>query len=217
MSARSRAYGDEVAIAARPELRATRDALAGKACLLERALLGHVLDVGRRLDPVSVGVLEEPRREETLGLAAETLAAGLGDQVDPEVPRGGWRVGPVRHAVPADGSDRNAIRDPFDDQRAIALVAQRSLREDLAWGWFAGHPEVVEAALQSGVRRPRVEHVRVLERHVPKTDPGRRIGLARGHQVLPRGSRWTVTVSAGRLDAVTVSFDCTTGSALISW
>ena len=41
-------------MAACPELRATRDALPGEAGLLERTLLGHVLDIGRRLDPVSV-------------------------------------------------------------------------------------------------------------------------------------------------------------------
>ena len=64
-------------MAAGPELRAARDPLPGEARLLERTLLGHVLDVGRRLDPVRVGVLEEPGREEPLRLAAKALAAGL--------------------------------------------------------------------------------------------------------------------------------------------
>ena len=48
------------------------------------------------------------------------------------------------------------------------------------------------------------------------TDP-ERDRRGRGQACLPRDSRRTVTVSAGRLDAVTDSFGWVTGSAPISW
>src|SRR5438128_3787079 len=95
----------EVVEGAAAELGAAADALAGEAGLLEGARLGEVVDVGRGLDAVGAGRLEEPVGEQPLGLGAQALAAALGHEIDADHPRLRLDVRAVAHLVIRDRSD----------------------------------------------------------------------------------------------------------------
>ena len=115
-------------------LRAADRSLAHEPGLLERPLLGDIVDVGLGLDPVDLGRLEQVGREECLRLAPVAMPARLGEQPDPDVPCPGLGVRTVAHRVKADEADRLPVGDQFDDQLTVALVAKWSLRERLAIG-----------------------------------------------------------------------------------
>ena len=148
-------------VRARPHLRAAHDSFAAEPGLLEGALLGEVLHVRRGLDAVRIGGPEELLGEQPLGLAAIAMAARARDERDADVPGPARAVGAVADAVPADGADRLAGLDDLDDQRPVALVAERAAgkRVALRRPW---DPEVVELAERLR-RLPGVEEVGVVD------------------------------------------------------
>ena len=159
-------------IPARAHLGAALDALAREAGLLERSLLGEVLDVGRCLDPVRIGGPEELVGELALGFAAVAMAARARDQRDPDVPGPARTIRAKHDPMPADRADRLPGLEDLDDQRAVPLVAERALRERLTLR-RARNPEVVELAERLR-RLPGVEEVGVIDGRVAQADAGLR-------------------------------------------
>ena len=91
--------------------------------------------------------------------------------------------GPVPDAVPAHGADRLAGLDDLDDQRPVALIAERALRERRSLRRRRS-PEVVELAERLR-RLPGVEEVGVVDGGVAQADPG----LRHRHATLPERHR----------------------------
>ena len=108
--------GHQVVPPAGPELRAPQHALAGETGLVQRALLGHVLDVGRGLDPVDLRGREQVVGQRALGPRAVAPAAVLLEQPDADVERAaGVRRRAVEHGVPAHVADDRSV--DLDEQQ----------------------------------------------------------------------------------------------------
>src|SRR5262245_13788580 len=99
-------------------LRAADDAFAGEAGLLQRALLGDVLDVGTGLDPLDREQLEQQLGEQALGVAAVAMATGFRVEGDPDVESRGALVRSVADRMPGDIADHSRIRDALDEESA---------------------------------------------------------------------------------------------------
>ena len=133
-------------------LRPTGNAFADEPGLLQRPLLRSVVDVGHRLHSVGDGCREQPLGEKSLCLAAEALATGVGNEVDPDVPGPRLRVWPVPDDVPRHRADRPAALTDLDDHRAVLLLDEPALQR-------SGHSlsrlsEVVELAAILGTLPP---------------------------------------------------------------
>ena len=165
--------GDEIVVRPGPELGAALDALAHEPGLLERMLLGHVLDIGRRLHAIGIGRREQLRREQALRLRSEALAAARGDQRDPDVPGTRLVSWSVPHLVPATVPIGSPVSMRSTIERPVALVAQRPLGQRLTQRAHLVRPaEVVEVAAHLG-RLPGLEVREVGEGGVAQPDARR--------------------------------------------
>jgi hypothetical protein len=84
--------------------------------LLERALLGDVVDVGACFDPPDVVEIEEGLRQEALRFSPVSHTAEVRAQRGPDIERPRLLVGAVRHRVPAHVADDLTILDALDEQ-----------------------------------------------------------------------------------------------------
>src|SRR5437879_5019006 len=179
------AVGHRVVLGPRADLCAPREPLADEPRLLEASLLGHVLHVRLGLDAVEVRVGEEPVRELTLRIGSEAPTAGFRAQLDPDVPRVGFRVRPEAHPVPPDSADGRPIGDSLDHEHAVVLVAERTRPEEVSRRAARSITEVVELAPGCLVRIPRVEQIGVSDRDV--TQPDARGGVGHDDDSLATG------------------------------
>lgn len=166
-------------------LAATRHALAREAGLGQRALLGQVVDVGRRLDAVDVARREQPVGEQPLRLRAEAVAACGWEQLDPDVEARRLWIWAVAAYVPAQAADRGAILESLGYERAARLGPQRAFSEDVARRRLARLPKVVEAVRLTLVML-RIEHFRIAQDDVAQPHQP---ALDRQHAVRRRGHR----------------------------
>lgn len=160
---------DKVVPDAGPKLRFSEQPFAHEASLLQRSLLGGILDVSHRLDASSLGRREKMLGQLALGFAAKPVTSPVRDQIDADVPGHRLRVGvrSARHATtpylprPVDGQN-------LDDEGSPKLGDQ-SVFFNCTPEWPALPAQEVELA---GVLRslPALEKLRVIASYPAQRD-----------------------------------------------
>src|SRR6266545_6048616 len=154
------------------ELGAAQHPLAGEAGLLQGALLGHVLHVGARLDPLDPGVGEQVLGQQPLRLRAQAAAAVLRQQGDADVVGDRAAARAVLDRVVADVPDRGPVGQ-LDQQVAVLLAEHAVLLEAAPQELGRRVAEPVEAALHLRALPPPLQRVEVLPSHRPQPQPRR--------------------------------------------
>ncbi len=147
--------------ATRPVLGATENTLFLESSLFERALLSHVVNISRSLNPLDRCGGKEVLNKKALRLSAKSMSPCFWNEADSDVPGNRLWIGAIADLAPGDRTDRLAVRYTLNNQ-GPALAVDQSVLLNTFPDWPHRNTEVVEfAPILSGL--PEFEEFGVIQ------------------------------------------------------